>query len=1141
MTKEAKSMQENNYQLLMDKLDEFIRKYYKNQLIRGILYSITVVLLFYIAVAVLEHFARFDTAMRTALFWSFMIINGFILGRLVIIPLIKLYKLGRIISHEQAAEIIGKHFTEVKDKLLNVLQLKNNRANGESSDLVEASISQKIKELKPVPFAAAIDLSENKKYLRYAMIPVLLMVFILFSAPSILTDSTIRLVEHDTYFEKEAPFKFVITNSSLKTVQQEDYQLNVKLTGDEVPDNVFIIVGDNEYKLSKENTINFNYLFKNVQKNIRFQLSADGYISKEYELQALPNPILLNFDIALDYPAYLNKPDETVSNTGDLVIPAGTKVTWKFNTQNTKVLRMSFNDTAFAVNPAGDNAYSYTTRFLHNRTYSVTTSNEYLRSRDSVIYAVNVIPDLSPAIEVEERRDSMSNKQFYFRGKVRDDYGFSRLSFVYRLIAHQDSTELTEKEKQLNSVALPVNKTLNQDQFFHSWNLAEMNILPGDEVEYYFEVWDNDGVNGSKVTRSQKMLFKAPTLKDIAQKTEKNNSKIKSDLEESIKDAKDLQKELNDFNKKMMEKKQLGWEEKKKLENLLNKQKDLQQKVDDIKKENQQNNTQQNEFKQPDENLMEKQKQLEELFENIMTPEMKEKFKELEKLLDKLDKEKLQDAVDKMKLDSKDIEKELDRTLELFKQMEFQQKLDETIKKLDELSDKQDKLSEKSQEKNADTKQLEQKQEELNKEFEDVRKDLDDLEKKNSEMEKPNDMEKTEQQEQEIQKEMQESSQQLQSKQNKGASKSQKKASQQMKKMSEQLSSMQMQMQSQQQTEDINALREILENLVQLSFDQESLMDEVGKTQTNNPQFAKLGQKQKKLQDDSKIIEDSLQALAKRVPQVSAIVGREISAINMNMEKAVDEITESRAPSDGRDHKSMAASRQQLAMTSINNLALLLSEALKQMQQQMQSQMAGSGSCNKPGGKGQKPSMSNLRQMQEQLNKQIQQAKEAMEKGQKPGQKDGKGQQGGGSTGMSQELAKMAAQQEAIRQMMQKMADEMSKDGKGGSGNMGKMAQKMEETETDLVNKMITQETMKRQQDILTRLLEHEKAEKEREMDEQRQATESKNQNYSNPNEFFEYNRLKQKEVELLKTVPPSLNQFYKNKVNDYFNHFEQQ
>jgi hypothetical protein len=283
------------------------------------------------------------------------------------------------------------------------------------------------------------------------------------------------------------------------------------------------------------------------------------------------------------------------------------------------------------------------------------------------------------------------------------------------------------------------------------------------------------------------------------------------------------------------------------------------------------------------------------------------------------------------------------------------------------------------------------------------------------------------------------------------------------------------------------------------------------------------------------MIEDSLLALSKRVPQIQTSVNKEISAINMNMEKAVDEIKESQTPSmDGRNHKEEGMSRQQFAMTSINNLALMLNEALTQMQAQAKKPgKPGSGSCSKPGGTGKKPSMANLRKMQEQLNQQIQKLKDGLEKGgNKPGKKPGQG-----GSGMSQELAKLAAEQGAIRQELQKMADQINKDGKG-AGNLGKLAENMETTETDLVNKMISQETIKRQQEILTKMLESEKAEKEREMDEKRQSDEAVNIKLSNPNEFIEYKTLKQKETELLKTTPPSLNLFYKNKVNQYFTNF---
>jgi hypothetical protein len=167
-----------------------------------------------------------------------------------------------------------------------------------------------------------------------------------------------------------------------------------------------------------------------------------------------------------------------------------------------------------------------------------------------------------------------------------------------------------------------------------------------------------------------------------------------------------------------------------------------------------------------------------------------------------------------------------------------------------------------------------------------------------------------------------------------------------------------------------------------------------------------------------------------------------------------------------------------------------------------------------------------------------QMAKEKGKEGKK-GKEKGESKSGGaGDGGMSEGLAKLAAQQEALRRELQKAADKMGKDGKQGNGGLSKLAEDMEKTENDLVNKMISQETLRRQQEILTRLLEAEKAERERELDEKRESQEPKNEIFRNQNQFLEYNTLKQKEAELLQTIPPSLNQFYKNKVNEYFNNF---
>jgi len=277
-----------------------------------------------------------------------------------------------------------------------------------------------------------------------------------------------------------------------------------------------------------------------------------------------------------------------------------------------------------------------------------------------------------------------------------------------------------------------------------------------------------------------------------------------------------------------------------------------------------------------------------------------------------------------------------------------------------------------------------------------------------------------------------------------------------------------------------------------------------------------------------KIIEDSLFALSKRVVQIASTVNSEIASINYNLGKTILNMQDRMV--------SQARSDQQYVMTSVNNLALLLSDAFNQMQQQMQSQqqMQGSGNCKKPGKGKPSPSAQRMRQLQQQLNEQMKALQKKME-GQKEGGQKGKG----GKDGMSEELARMAAQQEALRNELQQLSNQENKDGKGTLGDLDKLAKQMEETEKDLVNRKISQETIRRQEEILTRLLESEKAEREREQDEKRRSTEGNDQIFRNTGQFEEYKKLKMKEVELLKTIPPGMNTFYKNLVNYYFQTLE--
>lgn len=1112
-------MQES-YQSLIARLDAFIRKYYKNQLIRGIIYSFTLLLGFYLVVTTIEFFGHFNTSFRTFLFYLFVGGMLFILGKFIAIPLMHLYRFGKIISHEQAANIIGKHFGNVQDKLLNVLQLKkqsDENSNTNNQSLLMAGIDQKISELKPVPFVSAINLSENRRYLRFAVIPLCAFIFILFTSPSLIKDSTKRLIEHNTYFEKPAPFTFKLLNKDLKAVQQQDYQVDVRLQGKEIPAEVYIETEGNQFKLSKENVTDFYFQFRNIQKSETFRFVADGFYSDEYTIEALPNPVLTSFHINLEYPNYLHKTNESLQNTGDLLIPEGTKVVWSFATQNTELIHIAFRDSSFSLIPSGENNFSFSKRFYKNDSYSITTGNHFLNSKDSMHYSVNVVPDLYPAITVEQQKDSLSTKRTFFKGLVKDDYGFTKLTFNYRFLKSNDTLpgSLSNNGKMF-SENIAVSKNMNTDPFFYSWDLNNVNIFAGDEVEYYFEVWDNDGIKGPKSVRSQSLIFKAPSLKEIEENTAKSTDEVKNDLQESINQAKQIQKEMNDFSKKLLEKKEMTWEDKKKAEDLLNKHKDLEKKLEELKNKNQKKDREEQEYKKVNEDILQKQEQLQALMDKLQSPELKKLMEQLQSLMQNIDKNKLQEQLSQMKLDNKDLQKELERTIELFKQMDFEKKLQDNIDKLDELARKEDSLSKQSDDKKAESQELKKEQDELNKNFEDFRKDMDELAKKNEELEDKKDLENTEQQEQEIQKEMENSSEQLKDNKGSKASKSQKNASQKMQQLAQKMKQMQEQIAKEENEEDMNALRALLENLLRLSFNQEQVMQSLKTIDINNPQFLKLSQEQQKLKDDAKIIEDSLFALSKRVIQIQSKVNQEISLINQNMDVSLDNLEDRFVP--------QARSRQQYVMTSVNNLTLLLSEALNQMMQQ--SQKESNGSCKKPGKK-KGNSMAEVRKMQEELNKNMKKAKEGM----KPGQNK-KGSQG---NPMSEQLAKMAAQQEFIRNELNKINQEENKKGGKPLGNLEDIARQMEQTEKDIVNRMISEETLKRQQEITTRLLESEKAQRERDQDEQRKSEEAKNSFQRNPNSFEEYKKLKLKEMELLRTVPPSLNSYYRKKVNDYF------
>ncbi|RYE21755.1 MAG: hypothetical protein EOP51_14860, partial [Sphingobacteriales bacterium] len=567
--------QADSYDSLIDKINTFIRKYYFNNLLRGLIFLGAGLFSLYLIVTVTEYFGNFNMLLRSVLFYIFIAVNAGLVIWLVIPSLLAWLKVGKTLSHDEAARIIGRHFSHVNDKLLNTLQLKQQAFNDpRQQELIAAGIDQKIKELKPVSFPSAINLKQNTRYLKWVIIPVSIICIIALTAPSILTESTKRLIRHNEYFAPAAPYQFIVLNQSLTAVQGDDMPLAIKLEGNKLPSDVYIETGGNTFKLTKESVTRFAHVFKNMQQNVTFRLTANGYTSAPYLIKVNHKPTVINFDVELNYPAYLHKQPEKLQNAGDLTIPAGTVVKWQVHTQYASQLAFTLNGREHLLNN-DNNLFTYSEKVYKNTDYKLIPSNTVVNRSDSSAYRINVINDELPAILVEEKQDSISSKALYFNGTIQDDHGFSALTFHYRI-------GKPGQKQRLYTKTVKADLSQTQASFFHFWDLTEQGANPGEQVTYFFEVADNDGVTGPKKSRSPERTLNIPDAKQLNEQLDKGTKAVQDKTESAVKLAAQIEKESQKLNQLLLNKNNLSFDEKKQVEELLQKKMELNELIKDI-------------------------------------------------------------------------------------------------------------------------------------------------------------------------------------------------------------------------------------------------------------------------------------------------------------------------------------------------------------------------------------------------------------------------------------------------------------------------------------------------------------------------------------------------------------------------------
>lgn len=1090
---------------IQKKINAYKRKYYINFFIRGLIVSTSLLLSAFLFYNLLEYFGKFSIITRSILFYSYIILLLFVFIRWIILPFFRIFISSLQITHEEAASQIGRYFPAISDKLLNILQLY--RFVPEKNHLVQASIDQKTLEINHVAFSNAISYSSNRKYVLYLFIPFVIVIFLGLTFPKVIRESTDRLINHKKEYKPVAPFNFILGNESLIAYKNEDFDLNLAITGEVIPESVYLILGERKIKLNSSNRADYSYTFQKLSGDVIFSFEAAGFNSEKYHIEVVNRPNIKNFNVFLNYPAYLKKTREILTNVGNLQIPEGTKVEWQFQTLFADSMFMKFlkEGAHHSLVRSEPQLFLFNKQVKESQNYEISMNNEFTSNKDRIIYHLDVIPDEFPKISVNQFSDTVLYEFLILGGNISDDYGFRDLRLYYKIIQNSQY----EPEEPYQKIKLNIDPGKNSQSFYYHWNLDSIQLLTSDHIEYYLEVRDNDAINGSKASRTGVYQFRIPDREELKEELRKSSQNAENQIDKSLKKAKELNRKINEIEDRLKGKRQMTWRDQKLLEELIKEKQQMTEEIEQLQNLNEANNLKQERFEEMDEEIQEKVEQLQKLMDEMLDEESKKLFEELAKLLEeKKDLNEIKNILKNMDLSEKNLERELERALELFKRLKYDKKLDEVINEIKEQEKNQEELANETQDKGKDLQDMKDRQDNLNQDFKDFQKSMEQMLDMNQDLEFPHRIENTIEEEKNIEKEQNESSDNLEKGNRNKATQSQKKAAENMQKMSAKMESMKANGQMMQMQENFNDLRQIVDNLLTLSFTQEEIMEDFKSINQSDPRFIDLSQNQLKIKDDAQVIEDSLIALSKRVEMISSFVTREVSEMNKYMDESVEALRERK--------KAQATGKQQFAMTSMNNLALLLDDVLSMMQQQLANAMA----IPQPGQ--QKPGNPQLSELQKQLNQQIGELKKS------------------GKTGreLSEELAKLAAEQEKIRRMLQEEEKRLNQMN-GKEGSLGDVTDKMEETEIDLVNKKITQQLIQRQQEILTRLLEAEDAMREQEMDPEREAKSARDIQREIPPEFEKYLKTKEKEIELLRTLPPKLNPYYKKEVMDYFNRLE--
>lgn len=1019
-------------------------------------------------------------------------------------------------DYKKLSEKVGRYYPEINDSLINVLELSEEENDLYSQELAIAAIDNVYKKTENIDFKKAASFNKTKNYFTLSASVIIFTVFLFYIIPN-LRLASYRIINYSSEFKRPQKFKFYIEPGNTTITKNSDVIISVKTIG-EVPKIIIIATKSAdeptyiEHKIFPDSNGTFSLRTNSTKKTFEYFAEAENIISNTYKIKVIDKPIISQLELEITPPRYSGLKKYVQKDNGNIKELIGSKIELKI--KSTKKLLsgyLLFSDSLKqGLDIAGTEA-SKSFSIFNNREYKIVIlDSAENKNKNPVTYLINVNLDEYPTLKViEPQSNTMLTKseQVLTQLKITDDYGFRKLLLHYRLSASDFETPSDE----FSTEQITFNGKLREQNIFHVWNVSELFLTAGDVVTFYFEVFDNDNVSGPKSTKSSLFTLYVPTMEELFRESETTQEEVLKEVEETIKEAEKLNEELEKLSNELkLDKKEIDWDEKKKIEEAAQKFEELKKKIEKAQKKlaKNQKKLEQNELLSKE--TLEKYNELQKLMDEMNSEEMRKAMEKLQQQLDSMNRENAQKSLADMKFDEEKFKKSLERTMNLMKRIQIEQKMDEVIKRAEDIKESLsdlEKETEKSDLSNEEEKnKLAEKQKKISDKLKKLEEEAKKLQEKMSEFEDmPNDQMEKLQKEMKAQKnkeKSEESEQQLSEQMQMEALENMQQLSQNMERTSEQMQSMQQQMQMQNQLQTMYDMMQAVNNLLELSKQQEEL-----KKKTE-------GQNSNQLSKNAQTQDDILAGLEKTIRQLSDL-SQKTFAITPEIGKALGqakaEMSKSMNAMQNRN-SSMAMQGQNGAMKSLNESASMMKGKMDQM-------MNGGESG---GMMSMMQQMQQLSQQQMNLNKLTQQ----MNKG-----KLSKQQQ--------MDMERLSQQQARIKKSLEQLNKEGKESGQSKkiASNLDRVLEEMEEVIRKMKTEKLNDDILQSQEKILSKLLDAQRSINQRDFEEQRESSEGNKFNRESPGEINLSSEERKDKIreELMKAKKEGYSPDYEELIRKYY------